>query len=246
MGHILKYENIIMSLKGSFEKRSSVRVKGVIIYSFTLVNDSWFGSETFDCMVCDGAGQQPWYFRDQKLKAGEAMRFDVDTINWQWCQGDFFAILGRGDKVKQSWQLKLKEYRPGECPECHGSHKCGHCQGQGFSFDFSNGVSMCPYCGGTGVCMTCEIPRRAQPLMSPQQSPMMGSTRKHHRPTAVIQNEINDVQRQIDQIDWDLKMRDIRGTLNDHSLFSAQNELRTALRIRLMHLQQELAEAYQG
>ena len=236
-----------MALKGSFEKRISARVNSIRIYSFTLTNTGWLGSETFDCMLSDTVGGQPWYFRSQTLKSGNAMRFDFDTVGWSWCQGDFFAILGRKDKIEHSWQLRLKEYSSGECPECHGTHKCNHCHGNGYSFAFDTGVSQCPFCGGTGECQTCYVPRRKPPLVSSQQNPYIGSTRnKHHRNPAVIQNEINDVRRQIDQIDWNWKMRDLHGQQVSHSLFSSENQLRYTLQLRLSKLEQELSESYNG
>lgn len=236
-----------MALKGTFEKKLSAKVNGIIIYSFTITNTEWFGNETFDCMLCDAAGQQPWYYRNQKLKSGEAMRFDFDTVGWSWCQGDFFAILGRKDKIEKSWQLRLREYRPGECPECHGTCKCGHCNGQGYSFSFNGGVSQCPYCGGTGICQTCYIPRRTPKVAVAPQTPYLGSTRvRHQRPTAVIQNEINDVRRQIEQIEWNWKMRDLHGQQVSHSLFQSENQLRYTLQIRLSKLERELSESYNG
>lgn len=234
-----------MSLKGSFEKRISTRMNGITIYSFVLTNTEWLGSDTFDCMLCDAGGQQPWYYREQRLKAGESMRFDFDTVGWTWCQGDFFAILGRRDKIDKSWKLQLKEYRPGECPECHGTDRCGHCGGQGYSFSINGGVSQCPYCGGTGICQTCYIPRRKPVMSAQQQNPYMGSTRaRHHRPTAVIQNEINDVRHQIEQIDWNWKMRQMSGQQVSYSLFQSENQLRYKLQLRLSKLELELAESY--
>ncbi len=234
-----------MSIKGHFDQIISKRMHGVRIYSFTLTNSAWLGSETFDAMLCNASGQQPWYYREQKLKAGEAMRFDFDTVGWSWCQGDFFAILGRKDKIEKSWQLHLKEYRPGECPECHGTYRCGHCNGQGYSFSFNSGVSQCPYCGGTGICQTCYIPRRQPSMTAPSQNPNIGSTRaKRHRPVAVIQSEINDVRHQIEQIEWNWRMRDMRGQQVSYSLFQSENQLRYTLQMKLSKLERELAESF--
>ena len=234
-----------MSLKGQFNQIISQRVQGMRIYSFTLTNSAWLGSETFDAMLCDAYGQQPWYYRNQTLKAGQSFRFDFDTVDWQWCQGDFFAILGRKDKIVDKWVLNLKEYAPGECPECHGTHKCGHCNGQGYSFSFNSGVAQCPYCGGTGVCQTCYIPRRKPSMIAPSQNPNIGSTRaKRHRPVAVIQSEINDVRHQIEQIEWNWRMRDMRGQQVSYSLFQSENQLRYTLQMKLSKLERELAESF--
>lgn len=150
-----------MSFKGTFELTTSHRLDGFRFYSFVLKNTDWFGSKTIDCMISDEYGQQPWYFREQTLKAGRSYRFDFDTVNWTWCQHDFFAILGKNDKILQKWQLNLKEYRMGECPDCHGTHKCKYCNGQGYLFNnHTIEIKRCAACGGTGVCQRCDIPYR--------------------------------------------------------------------------------------
>jgi len=150
-----------MGFKVYFELGTSHRLSGFRFYSFVLKNTDWFGSETIDCMISDEYGQQPWYFRDQKLKTGRSYRFDFDTVNWTWCQHDFFAIFGKNDKILQKWQLNLKEYGPGECPECHGTLKCKFCNGQGYLFNSDTiQVKMCKHCGGTGTCQRCDIPYR--------------------------------------------------------------------------------------
>ena len=113
-----------MSFSGKFEIVPQKRLAGTPLYSFELKNTSWFGSDTFDCMISDERGLSPCYFRDVKLKAGKRLRFDFDTENWTWYNHDFFAILGKNDKILQKWELNLKEYGPGECPECHGTHQC--------------------------------------------------------------------------------------------------------------------------
>ena len=151
-----------MSFSGKFELVPQKRAAGMMLYSFVLKNTSWFGSDTFDCMICDELGQQPWYFRDKKLSAGKSFRFDFDTVGWTWYQHDYFAILGKNDKIVEKWQLNLKEYKPGECPDCHGTKKCKKCHGQGFlsppnkPWEFKN----CDACGGTGTCQRCDVPIR--------------------------------------------------------------------------------------
>lgn len=151
-----------MSFKGYFELAPQKRLMNTLMYSFVLKNTSWFGSDTIDCMICDEYGQEPWYFRAQVLKAGRSYRFDLDTVNWTWCQHDYFAILGKNDRIVQKWQLNLKEYRPGECPECHGTKKCRKCNGGGFVYPMGHPEQFktCPDCGGTGTCHTCDIPVR--------------------------------------------------------------------------------------
>lgn len=237
-----------MSLKGQFNQIISQRVQGMKIYSFTLTNSAWLGSETFDAMLCDAYGQQPWYYRNQTLKAGQSFRFDFDTVDWQWCQGDFFAILGRKDKIVDKWVLNLKEYAPGECPECHGTHKCRHCNGQGYSFSFNAGVSQCPYCGGTGICSTCDIPRRTPKPMSggPSGAYQQQGSGRRGRSAAQIQMDINDLLRKINQVDWDIKQMQITGRdVTSHRVYMSYVNLKYQYEKQMLRLQQELRSALQ-
>lgn len=152
-----------MGFKGKFELTTSTRLPEVRFHSFILKCTNLLLSETVDCMISDEHNQQPFYFRGQTFKAGRSYRFDFDTVDWQWCQHDFFAILGKNDKVVKKWQLNLKEYKPGECPECHGTLKCKKCNGQGFIYPRGRmwEYKTCDACGGAGTCHTCDIPRRA-------------------------------------------------------------------------------------
>lgn len=151
-----------MGFTGKFELITSTRVPGVRLYSFVIRCTNWIQSEKVDCMISDENNRQPFYFRDQTFKAGQSYRFDFDTVDWYWYQHDYFAILGKNDSIVEKWQLNLKEYKQGECPECHGTLKCKNCRGGGYithpkrTWEFK----MCDCCGGTGVCQTCNIPIR--------------------------------------------------------------------------------------
>ena len=151
-----------MSFKGSFELTTSNRMHGFRLWSFVLKCTNLFQSETVDCMISDEFGRQPFFFRQQTFKAGRSYRFDYDTVDWTWHQHDFFAILGNGDKIVQKWQLNLKEYAQGECPDCHGTHKCRKCNGEGFVYPHGHvwEFQTCDACGGTGTCQRCDIPYR--------------------------------------------------------------------------------------
>lgn len=153
-----------MGFKGKFSRVQSQRLAGTIIVSFSLKCTNLLMGETVDLGIFPSDGSQPWYYRGLKFKAGQTYVINFDTENWNWCQGDYVAILGKNDKITDKWQLKLKEYAPGECPECHGTHKCKKCRGTGFvnppgTRNLWEQVS-CPDCGGTGICHTCDIPRR--------------------------------------------------------------------------------------
>ena len=69
------------------------------------------------------------------------------------------------DKIVKKWQLNLKEYGPGECPDCHGTKQCRKCHGQGFLFPLGHPelFKTCQACGGTGTCQRCDIPVRQLP-----------------------------------------------------------------------------------
>lgn len=153
-----------MSFKGTFSRYASNRLYGHIFIRFSLKCTNLFLGETIDLGIFPSDGSQPWYYRGLKFKAGQTYAFDYDTVDWNWCQGDYAAILGSGNKVLQRWALQMKEYGPGECPECHGTHKCRNCRGTGFynppGTRHIEEQKRCPKCGGTGICQTCDIPRR--------------------------------------------------------------------------------------
>jgi hypothetical protein len=148
---------ITMGLKGSFHRKNSTKLFGIPIMAFVIENTNFLQSETFDLSISDGFGRNTWFWRNQVLKRGEYMEFSLDTVNKEICQGDIVCLLGANDKVLQRWQLQLPEYAPGECPECHGTHKCSACNGNGYDFKT---LQQCKRCGATGVCPTCYIPQR--------------------------------------------------------------------------------------
>ena len=155
-----------MGFKGSFSRIPSNRLAETIIISFTLKCTNLMFGETVDVALYPSDGAQPWFYRGLQFKAGQSYRFDFDTVDWNWCQGDSLLILGKNDKVVQRWDLRIREYGPGECPECHGTHKCKRCHGEGVVYPQGKiwEYKTCPQCGGTGICQTCYIPRRKSPV----------------------------------------------------------------------------------
>ena len=154
-----------MSFKGTFSRYTSKRLHGCVLISFSLKCTNLMFGETIDVGIFPSDGSQPWYYRSLKFKAGQTYVFNFDSIDWNWYQGDYVAILGAGNKIIQKWVLQLKEYGPGECPDCHGTHKCRHCRGTGFvnpagTRDLWEQV-ISPKCGGTGICQTCDVPKRS-------------------------------------------------------------------------------------
>lgn len=156
-----------MSLQGSFSLYSPQRLGGHIkLWQFVLKNTNMMFSETVDVMLMDCYGQQPFIFRNVKLKAGQSVAFNLDTVDWTWYQNDFAAIIDSNNNIKKKWLFHIQEYAPGECPECHGTHKCKACRGQGYVYPpgrFELG-KVCERCAGTGICKTCDIPRRKSPI----------------------------------------------------------------------------------
>lgn len=158
------------NFKGKFELYASTRMNGFNFYSFILKCTKWFGSETVDCMISFQNNPTPWYWRSKRFEAGRSYAFNYDTVDWQWYNHDFFAILDKKGNIAQKWELNLKEYGPGECPDCHGTHVCKYCHGQALSFNpshYMEGIQTCKYCGGTGICQKCNIPIRKSGMGEP-------------------------------------------------------------------------------
>lgn len=151
-----------MGFSGKFVRKPSPRAHNAMLISFTLKCTNLFMGETVDIGIFPSNGGQPWYFRNQKLKAGKCYDFDYDTVGWNWYNHDTIAILGKNDKVLQKWELRLKEYAPGECPQCHGTRKCKKCGGQGYVYPKGETwkYTMCQACMGTGICQECDVPQR--------------------------------------------------------------------------------------
>ena len=150
-----------MGLKGIFKKVSCQRLGGKM-WSFELSNTDWFGKKVYNIGIYDTYRQNPWFRRGQVLESGYSVAYNYDTFDWLFCQGDTVVLLDDNDRVIDSWTLQIPEYGLGECPECHGTHKCRRCNGQGYLFPKHSDeiYTKCPDCDGTGVCQTCYVPQR--------------------------------------------------------------------------------------
>lgn len=184
-----------MGLKGQFLGYDSLRMSGRKAISFSITCTNLLQSEVFDAVLVDGSGQSaPQYFRELRLPAKKSFRFDADSCGWYWCQNDFFTTLGPNNKIKERWGLHLPQYAPGECPDCHGSHKCKHCRGKGYVLDGrSHIINTCLMCGDNGVCQTCFIPTRNMPAasqpygMASARNPAVTADRDIHRDRHIAQ-----------------------------------------------------------
>jgi len=150
-----------MGFKGKFKQMHCNRLGGKM-WSFELTNTDWFGKSVYNIGIYDIYRQNPWFWRNQVLKSGDTVAFNYDTVDWLFCQGDTVVLMDNNDNVLDSWTLQLREYGPGECPECHGSHVCRRCGGQGHVWPRGKmeEYAKCPDCDGTGICQTCNVPRR--------------------------------------------------------------------------------------
>lgn len=150
-----------MAFKHRFERKPFFFAKDLSVFrwSLTITCTNWLMGETVDIGLFPSDGSQPWYFRGVHFDAGKSYRFDKDSVNWIWHQGDYAAILGSNDKILQKFEFRLREYGPGECPECHGTKKCRKCGGKGYIDYGGTNIVHCDRCNG-GTCPTCDVPYR--------------------------------------------------------------------------------------
>lgn len=237
-----------MSFRGSFDWFTSLHQGGKRAISFTLTCKNMLMPETFDCAIIDSTGQRPTQIRRKlKLKTNESFTFNYDTCGWDWCQGDFFAILGKNDKIVQRWDLNLKIYARGECPECHGSHRCVKCNGNGIINNHNtHTIEKCSICNGTGICQKCYVPIREN---SPLYTTVLDGTNipnpemSKQRKIAALQKTIADLQSKIEKADWDARMMQRRGMdVSLHTVYSSQLELKNMYERQLIQVQHELLQ----
>lgn len=226
-----------MSLKGKFEWIQSKRLGGARAISFVLTCDNLFQSEKFNCaMMASDGSVQPIMCRQLTLKAKQSLRFDFDTINWNWCNGDSFVILGKKDKIVKQWPLSLRVYGNGECPECHGMHRCHACNGRGYN-EVRHDVEYCKICHGSGKCQTCYLPTR-----NPQDVHASTKNSLRHR-SEVLRDAIAELQGKIQQVDWDIKMMQLHGQdVTMSGSFSNKQFERSQYRKMINNYEYELAQ----
>lgn len=199
-----------MAINGSFRKQLAVLPNGTQrnIYSFILHNDDWFGSQQLTVVLADMGMVHHQSFTIE-LKAGQAIELDVRNTSWDWCIGDVAIILDKKGKEKKRWSFQPRVYGVGECPDCHGTHRCRACDGRGRWPDNMRNYVYCPTCHGTGVCQTCYIPTRNEQGVSPaiQQGQQPVTRQRYHRPAAIIQGEIKRTERELEQVNRNLENR---------------------------------------
>lgn len=236
-----------MGFKGTFSWITSLHQGGRKAISFTLKNTNLLQTATFDAAIVDGSNAiQTRYFYGQKLRAGQSATYDIENGAWDWAQGDFFCILDeKGRQVPSlTWTLKLPEPAPGECKECHGSHKCAYCGGNGKIFNrYNHTYEPCTVCRGTGICQTCFIPMRQNsphsPIYStPSQGSIIGS--RNHRDA--ILNRISELEHEIYILEQkNLNIERNGGNKGMWSSYYTNNQLIHAYRKQVIDLQTTLA-----
>lgn len=247
-----------MSFRGKFNWFQSIRQGGRKAISFTLTCSNMFQTETFDAVIIDGTGQNnPMFFHQERLAAGKSFRFDIDSVGWDWCQGDIFAILNKKGEIDKSnqWKLNIKVPAPGECKECHGTHKCKYCNGTGIITNYStHDVTACTNCYGTGVCQGCYVPiRMTNTVGVGQQTAGMGSIYNttnmptpsiaKQRKIETLRQRIQELQMKIERADWDEKIMKLRGTdITFRNNYMSQVSLKYQYEKQLTNLQYELQQ----
>ena len=245
-----------MSLKGEFYWIRSMRQGGRKAISFTLTCTNLFQSETIDAAIIDGTGQlQPMIFRQQTLKAKESLRFDFDTVDWDWCQGDIFAILDQNGQMGKKWVLNLKTYAPGECPECHGSYKCRQCNGTGMIYNRpTHTYNQCEACNATGICQTCYVPVRrtssiadvsgGNAIYGGGQNPNVDAARQ--RKIATLKQRIIEIREKLEDAKYEERIMRLRGTdLTSRTVYTTHASLIYRYETELINLQSQLSQLEQ-
>ena len=237
-----------MNLKGQFNWIQSLRLGGRKAISFTLSCTNLLYDETFNAAILDGSGSlQPLYFTNQSIPARKSLRFDYDTVGWDWCQGDKFVILDNKGKIKAEWVVNMRAYAYGECPTCHGTHQCPQCSGSGRITDrHTHMIETCQSCAGTGQCQTCYLPVRGnsnigQPMGFDQRT-NNAETSKQRR-IAAINSRIYELQSKIEKIEWDLRIMKLKDhSYSSHMTYTSILQLKFTYEQQLIKLQSELRQ----
>lgn len=250
-----------MSFKGQFNWIQSMRQGGRKAISFTLTCTNLFKSETFDAAIVDGTGQlQPMLFLQLSLGSKKSFRFDIDTVGWDWCQGDTFAILDKNGQIGKGnkWTLNIHVPAPGECHDCHGTHKCKQCNGTGIvTNNYSHEISSCEVCHGTGICQTCFVPFRNVTNLNSTFQQNVGTgygdnkaaiyssnqEAAKQRKIMALRQSIQELQTKIDRADWDERFMKFRGTdISSRRVYMSQVSLKYQYEKKLSELQYQLQQ----
>lgn len=235
-----------MNLRGQFNWIKSLRFGGRKAISFTLSCTNLLYDEDFDAAILDSSGSiQPMYFMKQTIPARKSLRFDYDTVGWDWCQGDKFVILDKKGNIKAEWVVNMQTYAFGECPSCHGTHKCTTCSGTGrITHRHTHMIETCQSCAGTGECQTCYIPIRVNSTIGNSMGvsqPSNHSEVSKQREIAAINSRIYELRSKIEKIEWDLRIMKLKDqSYNSHTTYTSILQLKFTYEQQLIKLQTQL------
>ena len=235
-----------MSFKGEFIWIQSIRLGGRKSISFTLSCKNFLSSETFNAAILDPSGSiQPLYFTEQSIPARMSLRFDYDTVGWDWCQGDKFVILDKKGRIKEEWVVNMRTFAYGECPTCHGTHRCPECSGSGRITDRqTHMIESCRDCAGTGQCQTCYLPVRSSSNVGQN----LGFNQKtnhaevsRQRRIAAINSRIYELRAKIEKIEWDIRIMKLKDhKYSSYTTYTSILQLKFTYEQQLINLQSEL------
>ena len=154
--------------------------------------------------------------------------------------------------------MNIKVPAPGECRDCHGTHKCKQCNGTGLvTNNYTHEVSSCNVCRGTGVCQACYVPFRNVATTSVNFQPnVMGGygynassnvssnqEAAKQRKIAALRQSIQELQAKIERADWDERMMKLRGTdTSSRRVYMSQVNLKLQYERQLCELQYRLQQ----
>ena len=212
-----------MNLKFEWQRYGSLRKGGQLSISLLITCTRWYRSEKVAFKLIDGTGQIPPKDGYIELKAGEGVRIDFDTYDWDWCDGDTIIVFDNKGNESERHVLRMQSYPPGQCPECHGTHLCSMCKGKGRVMDKMHMLSTCPQCLGTGLCQTCYVPTRVMHQLNiPYGSSMATGINPNvegskERRIATLRRYIYDLQQKIERCEWEERMQQLRSSIHGTS-----------------------------
>ena len=146
--------------------------------------------------------------------------------------------------------MHLPQYAPGECPECHGTHRCGTCHGKGYVHNFNtHTIDTCPACGGTGECQTCYIPVRTISSASAPDNSLnkiasdISSNRDAMKQRQIAQLRIYELQEKVRNTDWEIRMMDLKDqNISMRTVYNSKLELKYRYNKEIINLQSQLEQ----
>ena len=163
----------------------------------------------------------------------------------------FSEFLDENGKMAQKWTLNLKVPAPGECKDCHGTHKCRNCNGRGTITNHrTHEIYSCDTCKGTGICQTCFVPMRNPQFYNQDYSgkgnngqQMSSSEANRQRKINSLRQRIYELQAKIEKAEWDERLMRLRGTdISSIRVYRSQLNLKYQYEKQILQLKAELQQ----